>query len=71
MAELNTVIITGSDETYFPLVIDLFDSIRSNKKAESFKLAVIDASITAAQKTFNRLIRLYGQALHAERAAIT
>jgi len=53
MTELNTsslIIVTGADEKYFPLVIELLNSMRANEKSRKISFGVIDAGITASQK---------------------
>lgn len=52
------IIITGTDEKYYPLVVELLNSIQVNEKSKGFSFGVIDAGITASQK--KELIEVYG-----------
>lgn len=54
----NRIIVTGTDETYFPLAVELVQSIRANEKSRGIHIGVIDAGITQAQT--KELVEVYG-----------
>lgn len=59
MAENNSrIIVTGTDEAYFPLAVELIQSIKTNPKSLGIHVGVIDAGITEAQK--KELVEVYG-----------
>lgn len=47
--ENSTIIITGGDARYYPLLRDLIDSIRAQREGEKFPIAVLDGGLATEQ----------------------